>query len=1130
LGLWQADLASGRVFLDGGSAGLLRYPVSAGVIETTWSELVHPEDQPQIQAAMDTLRADADAQIRVEHRMRRADGVWVWVETRGAMACAGPAPEPDRVAGTYADIGERRAAERVTSVRDSVLEAIAFMAHCCLHGGGLAPETSHAMLGRLGRALDLDRVALVPFADSSRHGGFLAACEWRQGDCRHGTPEAIIASERWARVLREDRALHGNSRDFPAAESSRLLANGVHSIAIVPVLAGRECLGALVFEDHRAEREWAGSITDALRTAGSLLGGQVLRARGEAEVREGRERYHAIYRSANVGIAILARDGAFQQVNDFWVSLLGYDRQSLAGMRHADLLHPEDAGAARGAVGSLVKGERDGFRDEYRYVRADGQTLHADASASVIRDSDGTVQAICLVISDTTQRRVAERALRASEGLLRRVLDLVPHFIYVKDDRGRFVVANEAIAQFYGTTASDLVGRRHADVHPARDEVEAVASSEAEVLERMELMPFQEETVHDADGVARVLLTTRLPYSEPNLRGVLAVSLDVTELKRAERALRESEWRLRLALDATSDGVWDYDLTTGVLCWAPRWLAALGYPTEGAKSTLSDRLELLHPDDRAKVTESLDRVAAGEAELHQVDYRVRTGAGGWTWVRSRGKVVARDADGRATRMLGTHADVTAAKQAENVTERNRRRLSILLSLYEMRDAPEKEILTFALRACMEITDSERAFMRMPPNGSPGPATQWLSRCLEGHGMDPGPLDRFVTIPIDPEAPSAPRGGLADKADPYTEEEIGEARVILRTAWNMVREKREERALSLMRFSLDHVSVPGLWIWADGSVAYANDAASELLSGHAGSLVGSRAWDIGLAAGEEDWDRWWQASLAEGRSRMELATPDAPRAFEVVSSHIELGGDAYVVVFLHEAPKDLADPFAYPLDAPADTDSSAHLGHDLNNLLLTILGNASVALEQMPAVSPARQRVAEIEDAACRAADLATELMGVLEGQLKDTRQPSAASSAPDGDEALVLVAEDDEGVRSVVSSVLQAAGYAVVAAENGAEAVRVFKEMADRLDGCVIDLVMPEMSGDEALRLMREHRPELPAVISSGYRARFQVESLLASSHTEFLQKPYRPRVLIDTIARLLRDGGRARGRNGGGA
>ena len=141
------------------------------------------------------------------------------------------------------------------------------------------------------------------------------------------------------------------------------------------------------------------------------------------------------------------------------------------------------------------------------------------------------------------------------------------------------------------------------------------------------------------------------------------VNWDFTELRSAQEALRESEERLRLSLEAINDGIWDWNLPTGEAVLSPRWYAMLGYEPYEFPPSYDLWKSLLHPEDADLVEKEVEEhISRGEG--FAVQARMRTKAGTYRWILSRGGIVERDSAGNPVRLVGTHSDITEHKRAE----------------------------------------------------------------------------------------------------------------------------------------------------------------------------------------------------------------------------------------------------------------------------------------------------------------------------------------------------------------------------------------------------------------------------------------------------------------------------------
>ncbi len=197
------------------------------------------------------------------------------------------------------------------------------------------------------------------------------------------------------------------------------------------------------------------------------------------------------------------------------------------------------------------------------------------------------------------------------------------------------------------------------------------------------------------DGMLRWCVTGAAPTGEAEggVSRISGVTLDITERKTAETALRESEERLRIAQETSGIGIWDWDLIGGRILWIGDVYRAWGLDQGVPEVPATTFARVVHPDDQARVWAAIESALRGETIYH-AEFRIRQTDGSLRWLVGKGEVI-RDAFGRPVRMIGTDNDITDRKRAaevlaeanaqleRRVEERTREREAALAQVHEM---------------------------------------------------------------------------------------------------------------------------------------------------------------------------------------------------------------------------------------------------------------------------------------------------------------------------------------------------------------------------------------------------------------------------------------------------------------
>ncbi|OHB31312.1 MAG: hypothetical protein A2790_01990 [Phenylobacterium sp. RIFCSPHIGHO2_01_FULL_69_31] len=186
----------------------------------------------------------------------------------------------------------------------------------------------------------------------------------------------------------------------------------------------------------------------------------------EAEAREQAEVFEAAFTHAAIGMALVGLDGRFLRLNDAFCRIAGYTEDKLLTLDFQTITHPEDLDTDLDLLRQLTNGEIDSYRMEKRYLHASGETVWVGLAVSMARDADGAPRHFVAQVTDQSERRQVEQALRESEGRYRLIAENTSDMITMTDLTGKTLYASPSVRQT-GWTPDELEGRSFAySVHP----------------------------------------------------------------------------------------------------------------------------------------------------------------------------------------------------------------------------------------------------------------------------------------------------------------------------------------------------------------------------------------------------------------------------------------------------------------------------------------------------------------------------------------------------------------------------------------------------------------------------------------------------------------------------------------
>jgi PAS domain S-box-containing protein len=378
--------------------------------------------------------------------------------------------------------------------------------------------------------------------------------------------------------------------------------------------------------------------------------------------------YKSLYDHAPVGYCVISEMGVILQANFKAAAMLGMERDALIHQRLSRfILHEGQEEFYR-----LKKRLEEGSRleaVELWMVKGDSTPFWAHLESTFFQSGEegGAFAKIHLVLSDATERMRAGAKLRESEERFKYALEATRDGLWDFNLITKQVYFSPQWLKLLGyqdETPTDQVEFFFDLIHP--DDIAEVQSSMADHLAGLTPVKQVEVRLRVKSGEYRWFFDRGEVVSwddEGRPERMVGTITDITERKRAEAALQESEYRWKFAIEGSGDGLWDWDIVGGSVYFSKRWKEMLGYAEDEIGDELANWEERIHPEDKVDVMARTQAHLSGETTLYRNEQRALCKDGTWKWILARGMVVSRDASGRPLRMIGTHTDISARKQA-----------------------------------------------------------------------------------------------------------------------------------------------------------------------------------------------------------------------------------------------------------------------------------------------------------------------------------------------------------------------------------------------------------------------------------------------------------------------------------
>jgi PAS domain S-box-containing protein len=860
----------------------------------------------------------------------------------------------------------------------------------------------------------------------------------------------------------------------------------------------------------------------------------------------------------------------FLEANRAALSNSGYSLEELRQLSPRELAVGFNPEVLATRLLPLRNGEQDELAYETKHRRKDGTTYPVELWVLMSRLNGDEV--FVGVANDITSRRQTERALKESQERL--------ELAVLGANLGTWADDLSNSSTIYDSRAQDIIGRRVEGalpdnefatlVHP--DDAPNVALAWFDHLRGISPFYMSEFRIRGESGqYAWIRSRGRVVERDADGRATRAagIYIDATHERETESALRESQGHLELAVRGAELGTWSTDLRARTTTYDERVAEIIGRRVDGPiPNGIYDGW--IHPDDQAATRASWIPHLRGETPLHSAEFRILGDNGRYRWLRSRGRVVERDAEGRAARAAGIYIDITGEKEAQNALAASEADITAMFS-----SSPD----------AIAILSPSLDILRINPAAREAAISMWNLRLREGDNLaarlDPVSAahmaervdqvlttDRQLTLELEVET----NNGLLWHEFSYKPVRLddGTVRGVAMLFRNIHQRKLAEAALvqgqkleslGLLAGGVAH-DFNNLLVGVLGNASFA----LEQLPEH--SAVRAAIEDV-VTAAERAADLARQMLAYSGKARVDACNVDVNRVVAEMTKLLRAS-----------IPRNVEVNVTLERGLPVVQGDPTQLGQVVMNLVV----NASDAMNERGGVvtvttattevlaetapdgyvggPPAAGRYAVIRVAdngsgmeeatvarifdpffttkpAGRGLGLAA-VVGIVRGHGGALRVASRAGVgsafdlllplAETGAEApiapapqvawrgngLVLVVDDEPVVRTLTARALASFGFDSLQADDGKTGVEMFAANPEAYTCVLLDMTMPRLNGEGTFDAIRALRPDVPVLMLSGYGDEETMLRMGQKSLSGFVQKPFRIEQLRDALKSAL--------------
>ncbi|MFA6133488.1 MAG: PAS domain S-box protein [Phycisphaerae bacterium] len=886
--------------------------------------------------------------------------------------------------------------------------------------------------------------------------------------------------------------------------------------------------------------------------------------RAEKALRASEVQYRQLYESMRDAFVRVDMAGHILEFNEAYRDMLGYEEEELRALTHVDLV-PEKWRAIEAEIVDtqiLARGYSDVYEKEYR--RKDGTLVPVELRTNLLRDEEGKPVGMWAIVRDITERKRMEEELERSARQWQTTFDGVSSAVCLMDAKARIIRCNDATAKLVGKRADQCLGLTccellHGSKHPIADcpLARACRSLRREITELRIGQQWIEVTVDP------------LAAKDGSFASAVHIVTDITDRKRAEEALRKRDEIIRYILKYDPNAIAVFDLGLHYIAVSERYLHDYGVKEE---NIIGKHHYEVFPEIPQKWKDVHQRCLAGAVERNNDDSFQRPD-GSITYNRWECRPWYRE-DGTIGGIV-TYTEVTTdrkrVEQALRESEARYRAITAALTdyIYTVRVKDGQATETLHGEACVAVTgytpqeyrDNPNLWIEMvPPEDRPAlleHTRQFLS------GQEVGALEHRIVRKcgdvrwvrntllrhVDSQGRTVSYDGLVRDITEYRRMQVqfaqaqkmesvgllaggiahdfrnqltvikGYGEMLLRR--DMVHDKAREYVQEILKAADRSAEISGQLlafsrqqelhpevVSLDGAIASLSNSLTRILGEDVRlAIMPSRnLGSVNIDTGQ------FQQAIMNLVVNARDAMPQGGQ-LTIETDNVDLDED-----FAMSHPGASAGP--HVMVAVTDTGvgmNAATLARVFEPFFTTkpVGQGTGLGLSMVYGFVKQSGGYVSVYSEPGRGTTFMIYLPRLQEG-VAPAKRAAAPADLPHHGTGTILLVEDEEAVRQVVSTTLRECGYTVLVAENSQDALSLGAHYDGKIDLLMTDVVMPEMGGPQIAAAILTSRPGIPVLYMSGYTGRALANQGVVPRDVNLLVKPFNPGALLKAVGRLL--------------